>query len=239
MSHARQNEVKKLNKQFNNTDIDTIMHTALFKGVPESVLNRVLSVSGYEYKLYKKDEPVYSRTSFSRSIGVLLEGRLYVTKENADGKRIVMSTLNKGNIFGAAALFNSEQEFATDICAAEDCRIVFFSQAIIKRLIERESKIAENYIVYLSERILFLNKKIYFLTSGTAEQRLSSHLMNNLSEFDFLPLPMPMVKTAEALNISRASLYRALDAIVDSGAVEKKGKLMRIADIERLCDFIV
>lgn len=235
----RQNEVSILNKQFNRADIDTIMHTPIFKGVPESVLNRVLSVSSYDYRQYKKDDTVYSRKNFSRSIGVLLEGRLSVTKENADGKSIVMSTLQKGNIFGAAALFNSESEFATDIRAADDCRIVFFSQAIIKRLIEREPKVAENYIVYLSERILFLNKKIYFLTSGTAEQRLSSYLLNNLSEFDFAPLPMPMVKTAAALNISRASLYRALDTIVESGAVEKNGKLMRIADLNRLCDFIV
>ena len=228
-----------LNKVFSDNDIDIIMHTPLLKGAPVSVLNRVLSVSGYDYKEYKKDETVYSRSSFSRSLGVVLDGALSVTKENADGKRIVMSTLYRGSMFGAAALFNSENEFATDICASEDSRIVFFSQKIVTRLIENEPKIAVNYIGYLSERILFLNRKIYFLTAGTAEQRLSSYLLNNLSEFDFAVLPMPMVKVAATLNISRASLYRALDAILSSGAVERKGKQMRIADVNRLCDFIV
>lgn len=228
-----------MNKVFNLEDFDLVMHTELFRGTAEGSLQRILNVSGYELEEYAKDSVVYSPTDFKRSLGIVLDGRLRVTKENADGREIVMSTLEKGSMFGAAALFNSEHEFQTKITAVEDSRIVFFSQRIIMRLIEREPKIAENYIKYLSERILFLNKKIYFLTSGTAEQRLSSFLLNNLSQYDFGMLPMPMTEIASSLNISRASLYRALDTITESGAVEKKGRLMRIADEGKLCEFIV
>lgn len=228
-----------MNEVFNPGDFDLIMRTELFRGTAEGSLQRILNVSGYELERYGKDDIVYSPTDFRRSLGILLDGSLRVTKENADGKEIVMSTLFKGDMFGAAALFNGEHEYQTKLTAVEDCRIIFFSQRIIMRLIEKETKIAENYIRYLSERIVFLNKKIYFLTSGTAEQRLSSFLLNNLSKYDFGMLPMPMTEIAASLNISRASLYRALDTITESGAVEKKGRLMRIADEGKLCEFIV
>lgn len=228
-----------MNNVFNLEDFELVMRTELFRGTGEGSLQRIINVSGYELSTFSKDEVVYSPTDFKRSLGIILEGQLRVTKENAEGREIVMSTLHKGAMFGAAALFNSELEFQTKISAIEESRVIFFPQRIMVRLIEREPKIAENYIKYLSERILFLNKKIYFLTSGTAEQRLSSFLLNNLSEFDETRLPMAMTDIAASLNISRASLYRAMDSILDSGAVVKNGKAFRIADIEKLCEFIV
>jgi len=228
-----------MNDVFSREDISTIMKTELFRGAAQGSLQRIINVSGYELCTYRRDETVFSPTEYKRCLGIVLEGQLRVWKENADGKDIVMSTLYKGSMFGAAALFNDEQEFQTKITAVEDCRIIFFPQRIISRLIEREPKIAENYIRYLSGRILFLNKKIYFLTSGTAEQRLSSFLLNNLSEYDDTRLPMSMTDISALLNISRASLYRAMDAILNSGAVVKNGKQYRIADINKLCEFVV
>ncbi|MCF0137598.1 MAG: Crp/Fnr family transcriptional regulator [Oscillospiraceae bacterium] len=224
---------------FTPEDFESIMTAELFRGISPAGLQALLKDSGCETRSYGRDEEVYSRTRFRRSLGVVLEGSLLVTKENAEGKDMIMSTLHRGDMFGAAALFNSEREFQTKISSREPCRIVFFSQELIVRLMERVPGIAENYIRYLSQRILFLNRKLYFLTAGTAEQRLASFMMNNLSEYDDARLPMSMTALASALNISRASLYRALDAVVDSGAVVKNGKLFRIADSEKLCGFIV
>ena len=164
----------------------------------------------------------------------MLEGRLRVTKENADKRPIVMSTLQRGAMFGAAALFNSEPEYATKITAIEHSRVLFLPQRLIKRMIEREPDIAENYIRYLSERILFLNRKIYFLTAGTAEQRLAGFLLDNLAVGEFSEMPMTMHRLADALNMSRASLYRAFDELTASGAVSKQGKLVCINNAELL-----
>ena len=145
-----------------------------------------------------------------------------------------MSTLVSGSLFGAAALFNDEEQYATNITALEASKIVFFSQRLVERMIRREVQIAENYIKYLSERILFLNKKMYLLTAGTAEQRLAGFLLDNMPIGQPAELPLPMNKLASALNISRASLYRAMDALCGCGAVVKKGKRICINDAERL-----
>lgn len=220
--------------KLNGTETELVLKTELFRGSPPGVLTRILAVSDCTAAAYEKDEVVYDKTNFSRSLGIVLEGRLRVTKENADKRSIVMSTLQRGAMFGAAALFNSEPEYATKITAIEHSRVLFLPQRLIKRMIEREPEIAENYIRYLSERILFLNRKIYFLTAGTAEQRLAGFLLDNLAVGEFSEMPMPMHRLADALNMSRASLYRAFDELTASGAVSKQGKLVCINNAELL-----
>lgn len=220
--------------KLNETEMELVLKTELFRGSPPSVLTRILAVSDCTAADYEKNGVVYDKTNFSRSLGIVLEGRLRVTKENADKRPIVMSTLQRGALFGAAALFNSEPEYATKITAIERSRVLFLPQRLIKRMIEREPDIAENYIRYLSERILFLNRKIYFLTAGTAEQRLAGFLLDNLAVGEYSEMPMPMHRLADALNMSRASLYRAFDELTESGAVSKQGKLVCINNAELL-----
>lgn len=220
--------------KLNETETELVLKTELFRGSPPSVLTRILAVSDCTAAVYEKNDVVYDKTSFSRSLGIVLEGRLRVTKENADKRPIVMSTLQKGAMFGAAALFNEEPEFATKITAIEHSRVLFLPQRLVKRMIEREPDIAENYVRYLSERILFLNRKIYFLTAGTAEQRLAGFLLDNLAVGEYSEMPMPMHRLADALNMSRASLYRAFDELAESGAVSKQGKLVCINNAELL-----
>ena len=82
--------------------------------------------------------------------------------------------------------------------------------------------------------MLFLNRKLYLLSSGTAEQRLASFLLDNLPFGQAAELPMPLSKLSLALNVSRASLYRAFDALTESGAVVKEGRKVCINDAERL-----
>lgn len=220
--------------KLNEIETELVSKTELFRGLPPSVLTRILAVSDCTAAEYEKNEVVYDKTNFYRSLGIVLEGRLRVTKENADKRPIVMSTLQRGAMFGAAALFNSEPEYATKITAIERSRVLFLPQRLIKRMIEREPDIAENYIRYLSERILFLNRKIYFLTAGTAEQRLAGFLLDNLAVGEFSEMPMTMHRLADALNMSRASLYRAFDELTASGAVSKQGKLVCINNAELL-----
>ncbi len=220
--------------KLSSAQITTLRHTGIFYAVPMSTIEKIVASPDCEVKDYRKGQLIYGGTEFSRSLGVVLSGSLRVTKGNAGGHAMIMSTLGPSSLFGAAALFNDESEYATDITAISDTRIVFFAQRLVCRMLHFDPQIADNYIKYLSGRILFLNKKMYFLTAGTAEQRLSSFLLDNVPQGRPCELPMPISRLAGALNISRASLYRAFDTLTRSGAIEKDGKAIRINDAERL-----
>lgn len=211
-------------------DIDILMHSELFHGTAETVLTKMAAGTDCEIIHYDKGDVIYSKTCFKRSLGIILDGTVKVYKESSDGHCILFNTLCRGDMFGAAALFNEEKEYVTELRAARSCRVIFFSQRLITRGIERDSRFAENYIKYLSDRVRFLNKKLFSLTGGTAEQRLSQYLLDNLCEDELRTLPLSMTQLSSELNISRASLYRAFDSLIESGVIEKSGRKIRIAD---------
>ncbi len=219
--------------------LSTLRHTDIFYAVPMSTIERITASPDCTVRAYDKAQLVYGKTEFTRSLGVVLSGSLRVTKSGDGGHSIIMSTLSAGFVFGAAALFTDQAEYAADIHAVSDAQIVFFTQRLVQRMMRYDAQIAVNYIRYLSERIRFLNRKLYFLSSGTAEQRLASFLLDNLPEGEASELPMPLNKLSLALNVSRASLYRAFDALSEEGAIEKNGKSICINDAERLKKYVI
>lgn len=216
------------------SDTDIIIHSNLFHGTPELFMTKMTSAPDCEMKSYSCGDVIYSARDFSRSIGIIIEGSARVFLRNADGRKIIMNTLHVGQMLGAAALFNHEEQYIYEIRALEKTKVVFFSQRLIHRGIERETRFAENYIRYLSDRVLFLNRKISMLTAGSAELRLASFFADNISDSYYTELPLPMIQLASQLSISRASLYRALDTLLESGAVSKQGREYKIADVSLL-----
>lgn len=223
--------------ELSKNEIDIIMHTKLFHGTSELMMTKMASAPDCELKNYTGGDYIYSPENFRRSLGIILEGSARVSIRNADGRSIVMNTLNAGQMLGGAALFNSNESYIYEIRALEDTKIVFFPQRIILRGLERESRFAENYIRYLSDRVLFLNRKISILTAGSAELRLANFFSDNLSDAYYTELPLPMNQLASQLSISRASLYRALDVLLEAGAVSKQGREYKIDDTAKLREY--
>lgn len=219
-------------------DIDIIMHSNLFHGTSELFLTKMASAPDCEMKCYNCNDVIYSARHFRRSIGIIVEGSARVSLQNADGRKIIMNTLHVGQMLGAAALFNHEEQYIYEIRALEETRIVFFSQRLIIRGLERETRFSENYVRYLSDRVLFLNRKIRVLTAGSAELRLASFFADNLSDSYYTELPLPMIQLASQLSISRASLYRALDALLESGVISKQGREYKIEKPAKLREYV-
>ncbi len=223
--------------ELSKSETDIVMHTKLFHGTSELLMRKMASAPDCELKLYADGDCIYSPENFRRSLGIILEGSARVSIRNADGRKIVMNTLHTGQMLGGAALFNSNESYIYEIRALEDTKILFFPQRIILRGVERESRFAENYISYLSDRVLFLNRKISILTAGSAELRLANFFADNLSDAYYMELPLPMNQLASQLCISRASLYRALDTLLEAGAVSKQGREYKIEDMTMLREY--
>ena len=79
----------------------------------------------------------------------------------------------------------------------------------------------ENYIGFLGGRIRFLNRKIGYLTAGSAERRLALYLAS-LGPGE-VRLSIPFSALSELLDIGRASLYRALDRLEADGQIVRHG----------------
>ncbi len=198
--------------------------TQLFAGLPSQIPMQALEYPDVSRRAFPKGAAIYTPQSFERSLAVLCTGSLQVTKGD-----LIMSILSPGDLFGAAALFNDEPDYATTLTARTPCSVLFFPQQLISRLMTEHPVLAERYIRYLSGRIRFLSDRVEGLTAGSSQQKLGQYLLKQL-DGDRVVLQGSATVLARHLHVSRASLYRAFDALERSGAIHRDGKTIRILD---------
>jgi CRP-like cAMP-binding protein len=168
----------------------------------------------------------------------VLSGSIAVTKPN--GSRYAMASLGRGSLFGSANLFDNDSDVVTVLTALTDCRVVFFPRELLETLMREVNDIALNYIRFLTSRVRFLNEKIQGLVSVNAEAALKHYLIHNAETFGdkrIVRLRGSISSLAEKLNIGRASLYRAFEALRRSGSITKNGREIEIIALDGLSQY--
>ena len=203
--------------------------TQMFSGVKEENILPMLSCLGARIQKYKKGEYVFRQGEHIKEITILAEGRLLIQKDDYWGNRSILSYVNAGDMFGIANLYAPDQPFPSLILAEEFCRILFIKATALRALIEHEPTVLRNYLTLQSQKIVYLNRKIMTLTAGAAEKKLAVFLLEKESALQ-KAAPFSMSELAKLLGIGRASLYRAIDALVAHGMIEKKEKCLIVRD---------
>lgn len=190
-------------------EVQTILlSTFLFSHCTLDNLDRWSDQMNWAPIYFAKGDILWDSDHFQKELGILLSGRILVTKQN-----MVVSELHKGDLFGAATLFNDETHYVSTLTARTRCEVLFLSQAEVQELMDQSHLIQQNYIYYLSNRVRFLSDKIDALIESTGRQKLVSFLLQQADESDQITLPCSMTELASRLNISRASLYREIQKL--------------------------
>ncbi len=200
----------------------------LFDGIPESERLKNIYECSPCLRLFKSGDLISSPNEYIRGLQIIVSGKAIVTGEFEENSTI-LRMLAKGDVFGAAALFCSEgAEYISYIRAKGKTVVLLLGADKIESLITGNSKLAENYIKFLSGRIRYLNKRISVVTAGTAEQRLSCILLEMPRDSDGCLIVPSMTQLASSLNLGRASVYRALQMLEGSGFIKrnKEGKII-------------
>ena len=201
----------------------------LFKNCAEQTLSSALADEGCIIRDYELGDSVYQPHQFSRCLGILLSGGIRVTRGS-----LVISVLNPGNMFGAAALFaDPNEDYSTTLTVCAPCRGILFTQELVSHLMDTDSRLRDNYIRYLSGRIRFLSQKISSLVADGVEGRLKQYLLTNLTP-EHPRLTCSATELAKRLDISRASLYRAFEMLEQQKLIRRHGRSIIVPNLRAL-----
>ncbi len=175
--------------------------------------------AGLTVERYPPGAVIYSRQEFRQAMGVVLEGSLSVLK----GKELLLNILGPGQCFGAAAIFCPAEDYVTTVMAKTPSALVFLSGQWLTGLFAQHPASAVAYIAFLSQRIRFLNRKIDSFTAPNAQETLYRHLLA-AQQGDAVEVAGGYSQLARALNLGRASLYRALETLEAEGRIRREGK---------------
>lgn len=202
-----------------NSALNYLKKTKIFESAGENLLINVLKDFGKAIS-YSKNDIVFSKETYSPVICIIIKGEARVSKGET-----VISHLKDGEIFGAAFLYNQNYEFENTVTALTPLKVVIIGKDGIDKLIQSDNSIAFNYITYLSERIGFLNSKIEGYTKPSAEEKLLLYLQKNSDNVDGkCEISVSMTELSRVLHISRASLYRVIEALEQQGKICRDGK---------------
>ena len=211
---------------------DFLKDTFLFRGMDKAELDRLILESAPQIVSYKRGDLVYSSADDSK-VGFILNGMCEIRRTKSDGSRTVLNVISEKDSFGILSVFSGE-DFPTQIFALRNCDILYFTEEQIKQFVNNNLQISQNLINFLVSRVNLLNKKIATFSGTRVEDRLAAFLLYQADVYASLSFPINYLKTAEEINAGRASVYRALAALEESGLIKIDNKKIYITDLKGL-----
>ena len=207
--------------------------TFLFAGIDSKSIDALISSADVEQKSYLKGDVIYSPDDFGRKIGFVYKGECTVSRHSG-GTAIPLNTAGKYESFGILTCFSERDEFPTAVTAKTSCTVLFIYAEKVRAIMEQNHLISFNVIKFLTKKIVFLNDKIAAFSGGSIEEKLAGYLLGLRKKHGALEFDFNKKKSAEALNCGRASLYRAIDSLVEGGYISLDNKKIIINDPEGL-----
>jgi len=198
-------------------------------------IDRYLTDDKLFVKEYRSGEVIYSRDSKKKLVGIIVSGKAecepYGAKDNA-----LLKLMCESDMFGVANLYCDNEPFPSIIIAKTAVKVLFIDGKAFCDLIENDPVVLKAYLLLMSNKIVYLNKKISTLTAGTVENKLAAYIAKNCTEDMTLP-SVSMSSLAELLGVGRASLYRAIETLENEGLIKKDGKNILVLDKNALFSY--
>jgi CRP-like cAMP-binding protein len=177
-------------------DMEILLKSALFKGITTSELPPLIKCLEPKINTYKKSDLIaVSGDNFS-SVGIVLNGEICISKENAAGGRIVMAVLKPGEMFGEIIVFSNQSVWPSTVQAQVDCRIIFIDRERITGVCSKacafHKTLVRNMLSIISERALMLNRKVEYLTIPGVRGKISAFLLEQHKKKGSATFTLPM-----------------------------------------------
>jgi len=205
-------------------NLKILKNSPLFKNLRENEIMEILTICGSYTKLYKKENYIYHKGDNINHIGIILNGKANIVKEDYWGNRNIVATLKQHSLFAEIFIFLKNEPLNISVVASTDAKVLFID---ISKLIENSkthfiNTFIENLIIIISKKTLILNRKIEHLSKRTIKEKVMSFLseqseINNSKTFK---IPFSRQEMADYLAVDRSALSRELSNIKNEGLIE-------------------
>ena len=194
------------------------MHTevlnrmSLFEGCDPEALSQLLREAPNSLRTYKEGEFIARQGDVCRSLFILMKGNVRTQMENAEGKQLTIDRIKAPDILAPAFIYASENVEATELC-----EVLVMDRKRFENFMHAQPAVMRNFIAIISDRSLFLSRKL----NEFALQSLKSRLLNYLKMHGGIHNQQ---EVAFILGVARPSLARALAELIAEGKVTMSGK---------------
>ena len=204
----------------------SLTNMPLFEGMDNESIVNLLQCLGARNKTYTKDEPIVLEGSAADFVGVVVEGKLQIIKEELEGSLTLIDEVTPGEMFGEVFACASVKEMPVSVYAAEKSSVMLLD---FKRLLTTcsnacpfHSKVIQNLLQIVSEKALALNKRIEIMSKRSIRDKLICYLTMEYERTRKLQFAIPFNRQqlADYLCVERSALSAEMSRMKKEGIID-------------------
>lgn len=193
--------------------MDILEKSPLFAGIATKDIPLILgSLSAYERE-YGKGEFLIWEGDRVDAIGVLLSGTARSTKTDWNGKLVLVTVLEPGQLIGVLLAASRERESPVAVQALEPLRTLWIPfRGLLTRACPCQARLLENLLDGMAEKALVLHDRNDCLMQPSVREKVLTFLTCQAQKAGALSFRIPMGREAmaEYLDVDRSALSREL-----------------------------
>lgn len=203
-------------------DISVLCTSALFRGFTESEVSDLLSQLKAREKRYKKGELILSAGDVTSKMGFVTAGSVTVESNDMWGNRTILNLVGRGQFFAETYAMLPNEPLLVDVCANEDCSIVFLDMKGLHKLGDSvKSRLLADLLMITARKNLHLSSRSFHTAPRQIRGRIMAYLntvavQKNCREFD---IPFDRQQLADYLNVERSVLSNELSKMQRDGLI--------------------
>ena len=213
--------MKKIFKDFKELhDID------IFTGIKADELKSMLSCLGAKTVSYKKGSSILLEGDPADSVGIVIYGTVHIIKEDFYGNRSIMAKAETGELFGEVFACADLDTIPVSVFAAENSEIMFINCKKVLTVCNGSCTfhniLISNLLRIVSEKALFLNQKIDFLSKRSTREKVLAYLSSIAKQTgsnDFT-IPFNRQELADFLCVERSAMSAELSRMKRDGLID-------------------
>ena len=175
----------------------------------------------------------YAPEDTGEALFILRKGKVQLYRVSRDGRKLVITTLGPGTIFGEMSLVGQEMydNFAE---AVEECAVWKMGRADLEELLLAKPQVAIRILEVLGKRLLEVESRLEDVAFKTVAGRLASLLVRLVKEHGPTIVGYTHQNLADAIGTYRETATQTLNQFKAQGLLNTGRKRIEILDLEGL-----
>lgn len=195
---------------------------------------------------YTKGETIIWEFEENRGIFFILSGIVKLSKQDENGRELIISLKRKGDIFAESCLFNNRDNiYSNKATMIQTGEVLFMNSSFIERELNHCPLLTEKIFKNMSEQIEEVSSRLFEMahfdllskTISTLE-KLSNKFGRKANDTIYIDLPITVQELSLLVGASRESTSRVFSRLKKNRLIEIKNKRIIIRDWNKLRSLI-
>ena len=200
--------------------------SALFAGIRKEDMAGMLDCIGYHIRSYEKGAIIAFEEETINHVGVVLEGKVDMVKEDLWGNRTMLVRMGKDEVFGETFACGEDAMSMVTFAAAERTQVLFLSFSRVMHTCSHacafHQTLIENMVRIIARKNRELMRKVEVVSKRSLREKILAYLSIQAQQQGkkTFEIPLRRLEWAQYLCVDRSALTRELAKMQEEGILD-------------------